>query len=104
MVLNPGQYLSQRADEDGAALHQSGKGGKKSGKAVRTASSKDNVDSKQCVDRANEVANHVLQVLKLDGAQAASVLDDRPYDEVGDEVEFGDQLVRFQAYWVLVVV
>ncbi|KIK37150.1 hypothetical protein CY34DRAFT_109229 [Suillus luteus UH-Slu-Lm8-n1] len=98
MVLNPGQYLSQRADEDGAALHQSGKGGKKSGKAVRTASSKDNVDSKQCVDRANEVANHVLQVLKLDGAQAASVLDDRPYDEVGDEVEFGDQLVRFQAY------
>jgi hypothetical protein len=98
MVLNPGQYTSQHADEDEDALHRSGKGGKKSGKAVRTASSKDNVDSKWCIDGANEVANHVLQVLKLDGVRAASVLDDQPYNEIGDEVDFGDQLVQFQAY------
>jgi hypothetical protein len=38
--------LSQRADEDEDALQRSGKWGKKSRKAVKTASSKYNVDLK----------------------------------------------------------
>lgn len=100
MVLDPGQYISQCANEDEDTPHQSGKGGKKKNrKAIRTASSKYNVDSKWCIDRATEIANHVLQVLKLDSVRAASVLDDQLYDEVGDEVEFGDGLVQFQAHW-----
>ncbi|KAG1818942.1 hypothetical protein EV424DRAFT_1539898 [Suillus variegatus] len=99
MVLNPGQYISQRASEDEDMPHRSGKGGKKakSRKAVKTAS-KNNVDSKHCIDRADEIANRVLQALELDGPQAASVLDDQSYDEVGDEVELGDELAQFQAY------
>ncbi|KAG2110434.1 hypothetical protein BD769DRAFT_1674595 [Suillus cothurnatus] len=99
MVLNPGQYISQRASEDEDVPHQFGKSGKKarSRKALKTAP-KNNVDSKLCIDRADEIANRVLQTLELDGPRAASVLDDQPYDEVGDEVELRDQLVQFQAY------
>ncbi|KAG2062750.1 hypothetical protein BDR04DRAFT_1123729, partial [Suillus decipiens] len=94
MVLNPGQYISQRASED-----EYGKGGKKtkSRKAIMTYS-KNNVDSKYCIESADEIANHVLQVLQLDGSRAASVLDDQPYDMVGDEVELRDELAEFQAY------
>ncbi|KAG1855274.1 hypothetical protein F4604DRAFT_1932333 [Suillus subluteus] len=100
MVLNPSQYISQRASESEDMLHRSGKGGKKmkSRKAVKTTSSKNNLDSKRCIDMADEIANCVLKALKLDNPRAASVLDDQPYDEVGDEVELGEELAEFQVY------
>ncbi|KAG2128927.1 uncharacterized protein EDB93DRAFT_1256470 [Suillus bovinus] len=98
MVLNPGQYMPQCTSEDDDLPHRPGKGGKKAKgrKAVKT--SKNNLDSKCCINQANEIANCVLQVLKLDSAGAVSVLDDQPYNEVGDEVELGGALAQFQAY------
>jgi hypothetical protein len=38
----------------------------------------------------------MLQVLKVDSIQAASVLNDQLYDEIEDEVEFGDRLYSFR--------
>ncbi|KAG1753303.1 hypothetical protein EDB19DRAFT_1824049 [Suillus lakei] len=93
------QYILQHAIEDDNVPQPSEKGGKKKGKGkgVKTAL-KDNIDSKHCSNRADKFATLLLQALNLKSLQAASVLDDQPYNEVGAEVEFMDVLTQFQAY------
>jgi hypothetical protein len=96
MVLDPGQYVSQRELPDRTKPRHSRK--KKGGKLIQDPPFYDQFESQICVERASAIAESILKHLELDRAAAASLLDDRPWHALGEELVLGNALVSFVAY------
>lgn len=70
MILDPVSYISQRRDGETPLPSNSGE-----------------LESKDCLDGAIEIARTLLLHLKLDIAEAAGVVDDSAWDVVGDPLQ-----------------
>jgi hypothetical protein len=92
MIIEASKYTSQRAGENTQPSS------KKNGKKKASHPAGDEHGSRTCIDRANGVAEAIFDHLKLDIPRASSVLDDRPWDQVGDVVELDNAVVEFQIW------
>jgi hypothetical protein len=92
MIIEPSLYASQRAGENTQPSS------KKNSKKKASHPADDEHESRTCIDRAEGVAEAVFDHLKLDGPKTSLILDDRPWDQVGDVVTLGSAVVKFQIW------